>query len=131
MDTPERKILGKSSILDADDLPTEAVEVEEWGGWLLIRTLTGLERDRFEADLLTGKNGRTVNLENLRAKLIVATAIDEDGKPLFQSGDAAKLGAKSGAALSKAAAVAQRLAGLSTTDVEELAKNSSSGPAAS
>ena len=125
----ERTILGKKAILDADDLTVESVEVDEWGGWMMIRTLTGRERDRLEADLLNGqkKNGG-VNLDNVRAKLIVATAVDEDGNPLFQPGDAKQLGEKSGAALSKVAIVAQRLAGLSSVDVEELAKNSSSGP---
>ena len=125
----DRTILGKKAILDADDLTVESVEVDEWGGWMMIRTLTGRERDRLEADLLNGqkKNGG-VNLDNVRAKLIVATAVDEDGNPLFQPSDAKELGGKSGAALSKVAIVAQRLAGLSSVDVEELAKNSSGGP---
>ncbi len=127
----ERTILGKDNILTADDLKTEEVEVEEWGGWMLIRTLTGRERDRLEADLLTGKKNGQVNLDNVRAKMVVATAVDKDGNQLFQRGDEKKLGEKSGAALSKVAVVAQRLAGLSSMDVEELAKNSSSGPAES
>ncbi len=125
----ERTILGKAGILDADDLMIEEVEVEEWGGWIRIRSLTGRERDRIEAELLK-KNGQ-VNLDNVRAKLVVAAAVDENGKQLFQPGDEAKLGQKNGSALSKAAAVAQRLGGLSMADVEELAKNSSSGPAES
>ncbi len=126
----ERIVLGKDGILGAEDLITEAVEVEEWGGWVLIRTLTGRERDRLEADILTGRNGKAgVNLDNVRAKMVVATAVDDDGKQLFTLGDVVKLGEKSGTALSKVATVAQRLAGLSTTDVEELAKNSSRGPA--
>ncbi len=125
-----RTVLSREAILGADDLKTESVEIEEWGGLILIRTLTGRERDRLEADLLNSKkNGATINLDNVRAKLVVATAMDEDGKQLFQPSDEGKLGDKSGAALSKAAAVAQRLGGLSTADVEDLAKNSSRGPA--
>ncbi len=125
----ERTILDKDSIFAAEDITTEAVEVEEWGGWVLIRTLTGRERDRLEADLLSGRNGKAgVNLDNVRAKMVVATAVDDEGNQLFTLGDVIKLGEKSGAALSKVATVAQRLAGLSATDVEELAKNSSRGP---
>ena len=115
--------LDRDAILGADDLTIEEVEVPEWGGLVRIRSLTGRERDRLEGDLLK-KNGQGVNLDNVRAKLVVATAIDENGKQLFQPGDAPKLGEKSGSALSKAASVAQRLGGLSTADVEELAKNS-------
>lgn len=119
----KRTILGAAGILDADDLTIEEVEVEEWGGWIRIRSLTGRERDRLEAELLK-KNGQGVNLDNVRAKLVIAAAVDENGKQLFQPGDEEKLGRKNGAALSKAAAVAQRLGGLSTADVDELAKNS-------
>lgn len=125
----ERKILSKDSILTADDLPTEEVEVEEWGGSILIRTLTGRERDQLEANMLVGKNGDAIDLENVRARLVVAAAVDGEGKPLFQPADIAKLGEKSSAALSKAAAVAQRLSGMSTDDIKDLAKNSSGGPA--
>ncbi len=121
----ERTILSKDSILTADDLPTEAVEVEEWGGWILIRTLTGRQRDRLEADLIgSKKNGAALDLDNVRAKLVVATAVDEEGNPLFETGDEERLGGKSAAPLTKAATVAQRLAGLNTADLEELAKNS-------
>ena len=125
----KRTILSKDSILTADDLPTEAVEVEEWGGWVLIRTLTGRERDRLEADMLAGKNGQAIDLDNVRARLIVAAAVDEEGKQLFQPAEIAELGEKSGAALSRVASVAQRLSGMSTDDIKDLAKNSSSGPA--
>ena len=120
-----KPILSADAILSADDLTVELVEVEEWGGSVRVRTLTGRERDRLEADLLSSKkNGAAINLDNVRAKLVVATAIDEEGKPLFQPGAEEALGKKSGAALTKVATVAQRLAGLSTTDVEELRKNS-------
>ena len=120
----ERTILGKAGILDADDLTIEEVEVEEWGGWIRIRSLTGRERDRFEAEVLKKNGQKGLNLDNVRAKLVVAAAVDQDGKQLFQPGDEAKVGQKNGAALSRVAAVAQRLGGLSTADVEELAKNS-------
>ena len=117
--------LDKASIQSADDLPIEVVEVPEWNGKIRVRTLTGRERDRLEADLLNSKkNGAGINLDNVRAKLVVATAIDEAGKPLFARGDEEWLGGKSGAALSRVAAVALRLGGLSTADVEDLAKNS-------
>lgn len=118
-------ILTKEQIQAADDLKVEIVEVPEWEGALRIRTLTGRERDKLEADLLSGKkNGQKLNLDNIRARMVVATAIDEEGKSLFAPKDLGWLGNKSGAALSRVSEVAQRLAGMSAEDVEELAKNS-------
>ena len=57
--------------------------------------------------------------------------VNGDGELLFKPGDVEKFGAKNAAALTRVFVVAQRLAGLSGEDVEELAKNSSSGPAES
>ncbi len=37
-------------ILGADDLPTEVVPVPEWDGTVIVRTLTGAERDHWTTD---------------------------------------------------------------------------------
>jgi len=113
--------LTKKQILSADDLPKEKVEVPEWGGHVFVRTLTGAERDRFEQTLLDGKN---VNMANVRARLVVLTAIGDDGKRIFADTDANALGEKSASALDRVYGVAQRLNGLTAADVEDLAKNS-------
>jgi len=113
--------LTKKQILSADDLPKEKVEVPQWSGHVWVRTLTGAERDRFEQTLLDGKN---VNMANVRARLVVLTAIGDDDKRIFDDADAQALGDKSASALDRIYAVAQRLNGLTATDVEDLAKNS-------
>jgi len=113
--------LTKKQILSANDLPKEKVEVPEWGGHVFVRTLTGVERDRFEQTLLDGKN---VNMANVRARLVVLAAIADDGKRIFADTDATALGEKSASALDRVYGVAQRLNGLTAADVEDLAKNS-------
>ena len=48
-------ILSKEAILAADDLPREKVNVPEWGGEVLVRTMSGTDRDAFEASLQIGR----------------------------------------------------------------------------
>lgn len=124
-------LLTKSAILSADDLKTEDVEVPEWGGAVRVRAFSGRERDAFEASLVRGDGkDRKVDLTNMRARLVALTVVDETGQKLFTHEDVDLLGAKSGAALDRVFAVAQKLNGLSAADVEDLTKNSSGAPSA-
>lgn len=123
-------ILSKDDILRAEDLPRELVDVPEWGGAVMVRGLSASERDAFEASIveLRGKD-RRIHLENIRAKLASLTICDEQGNRLFSDSEVTALGKKSAQAVQRVFDVAQRLSGISETDVEELAKNSGSGPA--
>ena len=124
-------LLSKTAILTAQDLQTEDVEVPEWGGAVRVRSFTGRERDAFESSMVRGEGReRKVDLTNMRARLVGLTVIDETGQRLFTDEEVDLLGAKSGAALDRVFAVAQKLNGLSGTDVEELSKNSSGVPSA-
>ena len=124
-------LLSKTAILAAQDLQTEDVEVPEWGGTVRVRSFTGRERDAFEASMVRGEGrDRKVDLTNMRARLVGLTVIDETGQRLFTDEEVDLLGAKSGAALDRVFAIAQKLNGLSGADVEELSKNSSGVPSA-
>ena len=124
-------LLSKTAILAANDLKSEDVEVPEWGGAVRVRSFTGRERDAFEASMVRGEGrDRKVDLTNMRARLVGLTVIDETGQRLFTDEEVDLLGAKSGAALDRVFAIAQKLNGLSGADVEELSKNSSGVPSA-
>lgn len=121
-------LLSKEQIWSANDIQYEDVSVPEWGGEVRVRGLSGRERDRFEADSLKQKKGqREVNLENIRARLVVACVVDENFKPLFDKSDIMRLGEKSASALERVFKAAQKLSGMSDEDMEELAGNSDSG----
>ena len=61
--------LSRDDILKAEDLTTEEVDVPEWGGTVLVRGLTGRERDEFEASVMVRYAGEMVqDLANIRAK---------------------------------------------------------------
>jgi len=114
-------MLTRDSILQADDLPKESVEVPEWGGQVWVRTLSGTERDSFEQSMVNKKN--KPNMDNVRARFAVLTICDEAGDRLFKAADADELGKKSAAALDRVFAVAQRLNGFSDQDQKDIAGN--------
>jgi hypothetical protein len=122
-------LLSKDQIWAANDLSTVDVSVPEWGGEVRLKTLTGAERDQYEADSFKMHKGRQeANLSNLRARLVAMCAVDENGQPLFTRGDVLKLGQKSAIALERVFEAAARINGMSDEDVEVLAGNSEGGP---
>ena len=119
-------MLDKKAILSSDDLPREEVVVEAWGGSVWVRTLTGTERDEFEASCLKDKGkgkGRDVNMVNIRARLCVLTMCNDKGERIFYARDIEALGKKSAMCLDLIFSVAQKLNGLGASDVEDLAGN--------
>lgn len=118
-------LLNRADILAARDMVTEIVAVPEWGGDVMVRGLTGADRDDLEASIIT-TNGRNtqMNLKNLRAKMVSKAVVGEDGRRMFRDEDIQELSAKSAVALQRVFEVAQRLSGMSANDVQELTKNS-------
>ena len=118
------KLLTRDQILRAPDIQEETVAVPEWGGNVLVRGMTGAERDAFEASVITGRGAnRQVNLQNIRAKLVARSVVDEAGAQIFTEADIEALGGKSALALERLFDVASRLSGIGAVELEELAKN--------
>ena len=121
--------LSRDAILAAKSLRTEEVDVPEWGGTVLVRELSGRERDEWEASLAV-QRGKTMvpDVANIRAKLAARTIVGDDGEPVFTQQDVAALGELSAAALDRVFDVASRLSGLNPEDVEAMTKNSGAAP---
>ena len=121
--------LGRDAILAAKSLRTEEVDVPEWGGTVLVRELSGRERDEWEASLAV-QRGKTMvpDVANIRAKLAARTIVGDDGEPVFTQQDVAALGELSAAALDRVFDVASRLSGLNPEDVEAMTGNSGAAP---
>jgi hypothetical protein len=117
--------LNKEQILEASDLKSVSIEVPEWGGSVLVRTMTGADRDAFEASMVTvNPDGtRTPDMRNLRAKLVALTMVDEANNRLFDVSDIPRLAMKSSAALERVFEAAQRINGLGIKAEEEAVKN--------
>lgn len=116
--------LSRDAILSADDAKRELVSVPEWGGDVFVSTMSGSARDSWEQSLIIRKGNKTEpNMENMRARLVIATVVDENGNRLFTDADVAALGKKSAAALERVCKVAQRLNGIGDVELEELKGN--------
>lgn len=113
-------MLTRDQILAAEDLKRETVDVPEWGGSVIVRTMTGTDRDAFDASIVTGGKA---DLRNMRAKLAAACIVDENGTRLFSVVDVEALGAKSSGALDRIVRVAQRLNRIGDAELEELKGN--------
>lgn len=106
------QILGKTKL--RGELPRTKVTVPEWDGEVYVRTMTALERDRFETLLLQGKK------RNFRGLLVVHTAVDEEGNPIFKEEDAELLGQGSVLPVERVFDAAVKVNSFSEADVAEL-----------
>jgi len=123
-------MLNKSDILQAEDIVIEKMNVKEWGGDIYIKSLTGAERDAFEASIVDMDGDKVkVTMKNARARLAARAICDQDGKRLFTDADIPALGKKNGAVLQRIFDVAQRLSGFGKGEVDKLVKNSKSAQA--
>ena len=114
-------LLSKEEILKSQDAKYQEVDVPEWGGSVRIATMSGYARDRFETSIID-KNGK-MNTVNIRAKLVAACLVDENGNLLFSEQEVEALGKKSCMALDRIFGIAQKMNGVGQTELEVLAKN--------
>ena len=110
-------LLNKQAILAVSDLPSELVEVPQWGGQVMVRGMNAGERDKFEEQI------RKHGMDNLRSVLASLTITDESGKRMFSDSEINKLAQKSAGALDIIVEVASRLSGLLDEDIEVLEGN--------
>lgn len=114
----EKKFLTREQILNATDMRTAEVDVPEWGGTVMVRAMTGLERDAFE-ESITGKNKVSI-----RAKLASMAICDPETKAfIFTAADIEALGQRNFAALNRVCDAASNLSALTPEDMEKLEKN--------
>lgn len=123
------KLLTRDEIFAAVDVQEEIVAVPEWGGPVRIVGLTGSERDQYEAWIISGKGkNRDVNLRQSRAKLVMMTAKDAEGKRLFDEADLIRLGARSALALQRVFDAAAKLSGLDEDSLEKIQDDLGNAP---
>jgi hypothetical protein len=110
------------AILATEDAKFETVQVPEWNCAVRIRSMTGEERDAFESSI--AGDGKKLNTQNIRAKLVMLTVVNAKGERVFNREQIERLGKKSAAALNRVYEASAKLSAITKADVEELAKNS-------
>jgi len=119
-------VLTKEQIQAADDRKPIKVSVPEWGGDVYVKIMSGRDRDAFESYRVLKPEGE--RMVDIRAHMVILTAVDEDGRPLFTMDDIGWITNKSAAALDKIYEVSSEANGISEADIKELEKNSESVP---
>jgi hypothetical protein len=116
--------LGRDAILAADDLPREAVPVDEWGKGetVMVRAITALDFERFQLSIADYRDDPS-KADNIRCRFLVCCLVDAAGQRLFGDDDARALGQKHPAPIARLYVKAQELSGLSANAVEDAAKN--------
>lgn len=124
----------RNTILDAKDMVIEKVNIPEWNTDVFIRGITAPERDEYEAgfrkEVRKLRKGKQVTeskfvMDNARVRLAVLALCtsETDPTPIFTADDIPALKLKSAKAVDRIFDVASRLAGISESDIEELAGN--------
>ncbi len=115
------RLLTAREVLKANDLNTDDVHVPEWGddACVRVKTLTCAEHAVFAKRVVNEKDDATV-----LAYLVLASAIDVDGSPLFAATDLEALLGKSSPAVKRIGKASMVLNGLNKDAVEDSRKNS-------
>ena len=113
--------LNKTQIFDAVDVETVAVDVPEWGGEIMLQPMTGKQRNDYEfwAHSQTQSN----DFRGIRERLIIACAVGDDGKPLFDFDDMEKLSEKNADVIERLHKCAQQICGMDADAVDDAAGN--------
>jgi hypothetical protein len=133
------KIITREQIQSANDITTEDVACPEWADGdteavVRMRNLTAIARGIFvQRSLGLKKNPKAGQKENdaqaqqereIEILLVAMSAVDAENKALFTEADVKWLGEKNAAPISRCAAAAQRLSGLTAEAQEAAIKNS-------
>lgn len=99
-------------IFSKHDIPTEQVEVPEWGITLEVRGMTGEDRIRIIARATDTETGMA-NLQMVYPEIVIACTYDpETGERVFEDGDRDALMSKSAQAIDRLANPGMTLSGL-------------------
>jgi len=118
----------RDKILAAEDIPSELVEIPEWGVELLVKGMTAGDR------LMLMQNAydqvtQQVNMAIVYPDVVVACAYDpENGELIFSDSDKSELMKKASAAIERLAGVGLRLSGIGQTEQDAAGKDSSNIP---
>jgi len=119
----------RDSILAADDIDTELVEIPEWDVTVEVRGMTGADRSRILEVAAAGGDGG-INIGSMYVETVIASTYDpETGVRIFSQSDKDAILGKSAAAIDRLAQVGMRLSGMDTTAQDAAGKRFPEGTA--
>lgn len=112
----------RDRILQAKDIHSSSLTVEQWDVKLEIRTMTAVERSRLVATCT--KPDGTVDMEKMYPLLLIAAVYDpETGEKVFTAEDMGALQDKSAAAVELVAQKVMEVSGMTAKAVDEEGKD--------
>jgi hypothetical protein len=109
-------VLSRDEILRAEDLPRVVVDVPEWGGRVILQTMSAARRVQFEEYLAEGD-------PLLQVKVVAYSLVNEEGQLLFTPADVEGLGEKNFKVIVRLARRAFRLNAMGKEALEEAKEN--------
>lgn len=95
------------SIKGADDIKTRTVAVPEWGGEVLVKSMTGRLRSNLEQKVSSNAAHGDVKM-----MIVTSCCVNEDGSPLFTLADKKWLAEKAAAPLETIFEAACKMSGI-------------------
>ena len=123
-------LLNFDDIVDSQDKEYQDVDVPEWGGTVRIATMSGEDRDRWELSMMqaddSSERGFKLNFDAYsRVRLVAMCLVDDNFNRIFVTKEQIeKLSQKSGKVMDLLYDVAQRVNGITESDIDDLEKNS-------
>ena len=123
-------LLNFDDIVASQDKEYEDVDVPEWGGTVRIATMSGEDRDRWELSMMqaddSSERGFKLNFDAYsRVRLVAMCLVDDNFNRIFVTKEQIeKLSQKSGKVMDFLYDVAQRVNGITESDIDDLETNS-------
>ena len=115
----------RDKILAAQDIPTEVVNIPEWGVDVLVRGMSAGDRITLMQNAFD-QTTQQVNMSIVYPDVVVSCAFDPTtSEPIFAEADKAAILAKSSAAVERLANVGLRLSGIGKDEQDAAGKDSS------
>lgn len=118
-------LLSREQVLNAEDRQVQSVDIPEWGGAVLVKSLSAGQVE-YAQQKMAGKG-----MKNATAILIAMACVDEEGKRLFHESDLDALSEKSIAACQRILQVVLEQNALDKSEIEKISKNSGAGQSGS
>lgn len=115
----------RERILAAPDIQQERLEIPEWGETVLVRSLSGLEREALNT--LVYEARRSNKPVPIFAAVAAFSMVDEDGRRVFSDHDIGELAKHSSGALERFYDWQVKHSGIGDRAVEDAIKNSGAG----
>lgn len=113
--------LDRDAILNTNDTPFQSLHVEEWGGSVNVRGLTGAEWDQCELEKEAVR--RKPSAGHYAAHICVRGIVDDQGKNCFTVGDVQALMKRHVTVLQRIALKIIELSGATASAQVEIEKN--------